>query len=76
MANLCRCCSRPMKVDVQPALLVGRPDFEIATCKNPDCVLLDVTLKLGEHERLSEAAIASYGRVNARLWTLRNTVSA
>lgn len=58
----CRCCGTALRIYTQTALMAGRADYELAECRNPFCDLRDITLRRGEHEKLTDAEIQSYVR--------------
>jgi hypothetical protein len=57
-AQLCPCCGKPMRV-------YQCLNTVLAECVNKQCRLAYITLGIGEHEKLTEAQIASYRRRTA-----------
>jgi hypothetical protein len=74
--NICPCCGFALDVGTQPALIVGRPDFEIGTCRAADCPLKGVTLHLGGHWKLTPEQVATYAQVTRRFATKRTAFEA
>lgn len=62
--NICPCCAFALDVGTQEALIAGRPDFEIGTCRTANCPLKGVTLTLGRHWQLGADEVAAYQRMN------------
>lgn len=54
-----------MRVYVQPALVVGRADIELAECINQGCKAAMITLSRGEHQHLSRQKLNGYARARA-----------